>query len=42
MSDGLGRRVRKKRWLPKQKLRKNSTIMPYMWAMGERAEHIGP
>ena len=27
MSDGLGRRVRKKRWLPKQKLRKNSTIM---------------
>ena len=42
MSDGLGRRVRKKRWLPKQKLRKNSTIMLYMWAMGSVQSTLDP
>ena len=34
MTFGLGRRVRKNTWAPMVISKRNSKIMPYMWAVG--------
>ena len=42
MMAGDGRRVRKNRWHPWQKLKMNSKAMPYIWAMGRMESMLSP
>ncbi len=39
-NDGLGVRVRKYMWLPKQNWKRKSAIKPYIWAMGRKLTQL--
>ena len=42
MMAGLGRRVRKNKWQPWQNPKRNSTAIPYMWAIGRMLNKLSP